>query len=389
MDSFSLFYLIKQNLKRASFETAIIIFSAAVAVGILFSTTLFVKSIENGLQTGTSVLGADLVVGPKGYETQMQTALVIGEPAIFSMNGSIEQQVAAIPGVKKTSSLLFLESLEAECCTAGSMFLIGFNSKTDFTITSFLKTNLKKPLNKNEIIIGSEVWYNIGDSVKFYNCSFKVVGILKPTGIGLDRAVFMPIETIYENFGLKDVKPVSVVLVQIKSSEKSEQVAEFITSNLSDVSIITADKLRDSVKHQLRSLRQNSLIVGSILWAISLLTICIAFSGIINGRRNEMRSLRAKGASQGLIFKLIVLEAILLTTIGGFLGIIFCTTIAYSFKNLIVASLRVPYLWPTSLYIGSLIVSSLIFAILTGLLAALYPIYGNILEYRDVSSKNN
>ena len=56
-------------------------------------------------------LGADLMVVPEGYETQVKDVLLLGEPNYFYMERSAEDIVRNIDGVEKVSAQFYLTSL--------------------------------------------------------------------------------------------------------------------------------------------------------------------------------------------------------------------------------------------------------------------------------------
>jgi len=66
---------------------------------------------------------------------------------------------------------------------------------------------------------------------------------------------------------------------------------------------------------------------------------------------------------------------LMLTFVGGLLGVVGGGVAMYSFSLLISKSLEVPYLWPTLVQIGRMIIISLGIAVFTGLVASLIPAF--------------
>jgi putative ABC transport system permease protein len=95
----------------------------------------------------------------------------------------------------------------------------------------------------------------------------------------------------------------------------------------------------------------------------------------VNERRREIGLLRAIGATGRFVFKMVVVEALMLTFVGGLLGVIGGGVAMYSFSLLISKSLEVPYLWPTLVQVGRMIGFSLGIAVFTGLVASLIPAF--------------
>ncbi|MFH1328584.1 MAG: multidrug ABC transporter substrate-binding protein, partial [Candidatus Bathyarchaeota archaeon] len=184
MKRIGLFYLIRRDISRRAFRTVITIICVGVMAATLFLGSILMTGVNNSLTTGVNRLGADLVVVPEGAGVKTQNALVMGEPTVHYMPKAVEQQVAAVSGVEKVSSQIFIRSLpNAPCCTA-EMFLIAFDPETDFTITPWLKTHLNSQLSRDEIIIGSLILSDVDGHLTFFGHEFIVKGVLDRTGMG-------------------------------------------------------------------------------------------------------------------------------------------------------------------------------------------------------------
>jgi putative ABC transport system permease protein len=79
------------------------------------------------------------------------------------------------------------------------------------------------------------------------------------------------------------------------------------------------------------------------------------------------------GANRGHVAAIILNEATLLSAAGGAAGILLGYVLLFSFKNLMLHYLRLPYLFPSTPELITLTAGALFFAIVTGLLAAFLP----------------
>jgi len=110
-----------------------------------------------------------------------------------------------------------------------------------------------------------------------------------------------------------------------------------------------------------------------VLWVLALLMIGFAFSMIVNERQRELGLLRSMGAKKRHVFRLIITEAVIISTAGGFMGLVAGSAILVTFKDLILHSLKLPYLLPSVTVLIELVAGALIFSSLTGLLSSLLP----------------
>ena len=212
-----------------------------------------------------------------------------------------------------------------------------------------------------------------------------MVGILDPTGIGIDDGGFVTLTSVYdmvkttesnETKRLLDVKPgdISALMVNVKPEYARGDVATAIETQVSGVAVVTSKELMSSsVARQLEGLRPYMLFIGGGFWAISVLMNGALFSMVVNERRRELGLLQAMGATRAYIFRLVMLEAVQLTAIGGLCGMVLGAAVIFGLKGTIEASLGIAYLWPSSGFIAIFSLGLLAMAIGTGILAALYP----------------
>lgn len=137
-------------------------------------------------------------------------------------------------------------------------------------------------------------------------------------------------------------------------------------------------------QRQIEQINQLSLIMLLILGAVALISLISASLGIVNTllmsiseQKRTIQIWRAAGASQGLISRLYVLQAIVLSSIGALLGAcigyVACRYLNTKLEAVLsaqgMATLQLPDT-PIWILIGSVVIS-----VTLALLAALYPAY--------------
>ena len=399
MNKIKIFGLATKNLKRKFIRTLILLLIVAVVTGTLLGATIFISGMQNALKIGTYRLGADILVVPEKNESQAKSALLSGEPASFYMDSDIFTKVKAIEGVKKASPQLFIKPTSFTCCYNVDTFLVAFDPESDFTITPWLQKNLKKPLVGNEVVVGSLLPIMTGDSIPFFGTQFTVAGTMEPTGMKFfDQSVFMTTEAAYamaENSFGKSMQPleleknkISAVLVQVQDGFTPDRIAIRIEHDIEGIKAIASDEVTSTVRRQLSGLLKGILVISSILWILALLMTGFAFYMIVNERQRELGLLRAMGARKGHIFSLIIAEAVVISLAGGIVGITAGASLLYAFKDMIIHSLKLPYLLPALPVLGELVVGAVLFALITGLLASLLPaVFASRMEPYDAIRK--
>ncbi len=373
-----------RNLRRKFVRTAVLLLLVAVVTGTLLGATIFISGMRNALRIGTYRLGADVLVVPEKNEAQAKAALLSGEPTSFFMDRSVYESVKKIEGVKRASPQLFIKPASFTCCYNVEAFLVAFDPESDFTVTPWLQKNLKKPLVGNDVITGSSLPVIKGDSLPFFGTLFNVVGTMEPTGMKFfDQSVFMTMDAAYAmaaNSKTKSMQPIdidsskiSAVMVQVQENFTPDRVAIRIEHDISGVKAIASDEVVSNVRRQLGGLLKGILGISALLWVISLLMMGFAFYMIVNERQRELGLLRAMGAKRAQIFSLIVTEAVLISITGGIFGVAIGFSLLLTFKDMIIKSLKLPYLLPSGVMLTELVIGAVLFAIVTGLLSSLLP----------------
>ncbi len=373
-----------RNLRRKVIRTIVLLLLVAVVTGTLLGATIFISGMKNALKIGTYRLGADVLVVPEKNEAQAKAALLSGEPTSFYMSRDVLDKVQKVGGVKRATAQLFIKPASFTCCANVDAFLVAFDPQMDFTIEPWLQKNLKKPLVDNEIIVGSTIPVIVGDTLPFFGTPFTVVGTMEPTGMKFfDQSVFMTMDAAYQmaaDSKAKSMQPITIdrneisaVLVQVQDNFTPDRVAIRIEHDVPGVKAIASDQVISTVRRQLGGLLKGILMISAVLWALALLMMGFAFYMIVNERQRELGLLRAMGAKKKHVFSLIVTEAVIVSVIGGIIGIAVGSALLFSFKGLIIESLKLPYLLPSVSVLGELVSGAIIFAILTGLLSSLLP----------------
>jgi len=384
MKKIRIFGLAVKNLRRKFIRSAVLLLLVAVVTGTLLGATIFISGMRNALKIGTYRLGADVLVVPEKNEAQAKAALLSGEPTSFYMDRAVYDAVKNVEGVRRASPQLFIKPASFTCCYNVDVFLVAFDPETDFTVTPWLQKNLKKPLVGNDVITGSSLPILKGDSLPFFGTMFNVLGTMEPTGMKFfDQSVFMTMDAAYlmaANSKTKSMQPIdldrnriSAVMVQVQENFTPDRVAIRIEHNVEGVKAIASDEVVSNVRRQLAGLLKGILAISAVLWVLALLMMGFAFYMIVNERQRELGLLRAMGARRGQIFNLIVTEAVLISVTGGLFGIGVGFSLLLVFKDLIVKSLKLPYLLPSGGMLAELVFGAIIFSIVTGLLSSLLP----------------
>ena len=204
--------------------------------------------------------------------------------------------------------------------------------------------------------VAAKLGYHVGDhltlshgvgEVSFHSHDdrpFSVTGILEATGTPIDRSVFITLqglEAIHADWedgapplpehAIKSadlqqrhlpIHELTAVLVGAKSRADSlglqRQWSDFKGEPLTAIIPgLALDELWEALSYAEDGLR----VVASFVVVVGLLGLLVSIYNSLNERRREMAILRSVGAGPGLIFALMILEAVLLTVVGAASGV--------------------------------------------------------------------
>lgn len=375
------------NLRRRPSRTSALIFLVTVLSAVLFLGSLISLSLQNGMARFSQLLGADILIVPKGYEQKTERILLHGEPSTFYMNAAWTKKILGIPGVRAASPQLFVASLNTDCC-ASTVQMIGFDQDTDFTVKPWIKSEICRKLSIDEIVIGANIAGTVGAKLRFFGRDYSIAAKMDNTGTGLDASVFMNIEAAERaaddyvaNSGAMGIPEdvVSSVTVLIQDGYSADDVALNISQAFKHenpgISVITAAKIISKVSGSLRATVGLITTLAVLFWILSVLVLGIVFAVILNERKREFGILRSLGATRKNLALLVLLESGLISLTGGVLGIGCCVLLIFSLGVPVLAALNLPYLQPSLMQFVVITMVSLCLSFATGPLASLVSIF--------------
>ena len=379
------FLLAFRNVTRNSFRSGVILASSALMAGFLIATNMIIGGAQTSLQLALERLGADIIVAPRESKGAMENAFLMGKPASMWMSRSILPEISSIEGVQAVSPQLFLSTLRgASCCSSPEMFLVAYEPETDFTLRPWLDEHLGEGLKLGEAIGGYYVFLPADqDRILVYGYALDLLGNLDGTGTGLDKSMFFTFETAYEIARLSPFQAVedmnipddsiSAVMIKITPGSNPIKIASQIEAAIPEASAVVSSNLFQTQREQIRGLMRTISLLMGIAWLLSIALIGLVFSMAINDRRREIGVLRALGSTRGNMLASLLSEGLMLALAGGLSGTIMSALAVYLFRNMIIASLGLPFLFPPLPSLIGMSVLGLGLALVSVTVGAVFP----------------
>ena len=342
-----------RNIQRRPFRSCCLIIIIMLFSATLFGGSVLMKNLSLGISGMANRLGADILVVPYGYEKNLEVALLRGEPSSFYLKADLIDRIKVIKGVEAVSPQLFIASLSAGCCTS-KVQLIGFDQQSDFVIKPWLQTQLSQPLTDQQVVVGSKITSNVGDEIKFFNHPFKIAAKMDSTGMGFDTSVFMTIpaaQSLMKSANLIEgdtdhfVNYVSSIFVKVDPDYQPKDVVNQMMPKYAidyNIDFVITKGMLSNISKWLKGFSTIVYSLSAIFWLLAIIVIFVIFSSSLNERKREISLLRILGASRSDLVKMLLRESLIISALGGIVGIVIAGVLIYAFSLLICQSIGLP-----------------------------------------------
>jgi putative ABC transport system permease protein len=227
----------------------------------------------------------------------------------------------------------------------------------------------------NAVIIGSETakTYNstVGSTITVNNETFKVVGIMKKVGSGwpltIDSSMVMSLahaQNISDRDGL-----VSTVIMVPSNGNSQQTVEDTLQSAYPKYDVYTEKDTQKTIDNQLKEVMIFMNMVIIMIFAVSMVLIMNVMMMSVKEKTKDIGTMRALGTKKRSIMLLIIYESLILSSIGGIIGILLISPV-YSLLGILMGATNFNFVLPTSV-----IVQVAVIVLVIGTFSGLLPAY--------------
>ncbi|MBC8384446.1 MAG: ABC transporter permease [Candidatus Cloacimonetes bacterium] len=370
-----------KNLKRKKIRSLLTIGGVSIAVAVLVSLLGFNNGYKLALNNDVDKMGYQVLVTAKGCPYEAATLMLKGGGGMRYMEQEVFDKIVQDERIDQITPQLMTTVYDADKeGGAGFTMFMGIHESyltlkpwTEFESGSWFSSE-----DADEVIIGYEAaeleQREVGDMIfiKGKDQILKVVGIFERTGTQDDGVMFMPLKTTQRIFEL----PNQLTGIGIKLKKLNDLMAfEEDLYDEASIQVISMAQVKGTILNLISSAQV-------MVTAVAIIAIFVAIVGVVNTilmsvfeRTQEIGVMKAIGASNLDIFKLIWYETIFICTIGGIIGGMLAV-LAGNLVEFFVKTL-LPYAPSGNLVhiTPNLLISTLIGAIILGLISGIYPAY--------------
>ena len=192
-----------RNLRHRRVRTMFLAALVLILSAALFTSRVLTESMKTCIDKTVDRIGADVIVAPGEYESDLSDSLFSGGLCSFYFEKSLMDQVKKTDGIDKISPQLYIASLDAACCSV-PVQIVAFEPESDFIVQPWMSGSNVSELKKGQTVVGSKITAKAGDKISFFGQEYEVAGKLEETGTSYDNCAFMNFETAYTLFDSSD-----------------------------------------------------------------------------------------------------------------------------------------------------------------------------------------
>lgn len=384
-----------RNIWRNKIRSLVVI--AAVAIGLYagiwssaFMKGMVVQRIDKVINTELS----NLQVHNPEFRKTSEFANYF--PEGFSLANDIRQ----LDHVKGVSNRIIIQSMASSAETAAGVMILGIDPDQEKQVTN-LSTKIIdgayfEGIKKNPVVIGKKLADKLNVKVRskivitaqdldnnIMSGAFRVAGIFNTNNNIYDESRIFVRYSDIQNLTLFPEGAGHEIAISLDDNEFLDPVQARIMEMGTGLEVLNWKELSPEMSYMTESMDLYMYIFIVIILLALLFGIINTMLMVVMERTKEIGMLMAIGMNKARIFKMIVLESILLSLVGGLLGI---------FIGVFVAKIRANHPIDLSTWAAGyealgydafvyldlqpdLLINVTIMVILTGIVAALYPAY--------------
>ncbi len=230
-------------------------------------------------------------------------------------------------------------------------------------------------------VLGSKMYQELfgnrsplGERIRIGADRFRVIGVMdakgQMLGFDLDDSVYVASGKALEMFDRQSLMEIDLLYQSDANSAMVEQAVKrqlIARHGSEDFTIITQNQMLEKMDSVLSVLTMAVGALGGISLLVGSVGIFTIMTIAVSERIGEIGLLRALGAERGMVFRLFLGEALLLS-VGGGLGGVVLGVLLVQLVNMLLPALPVQLAWS---YIGSAFVLSLLIGIAAGVAPAI------------------
>jgi len=313
-----------ESLKRRRSRFAFVLVALVLGVGTAVTLVSMARAMQREVGDELDRLGANIVLTPKSTVLGLAYSGVdLGDLAVDATElrmGDVEQ-IFTIPHRRNLSAVSpkLLGTLPVD---NRRLLVVGVRFDQERRVKSWWEIR-GRMAGDGEALLGSEAAELLGkregDTVRLGDQTLRVAGVLGPTGSLDDRAVYADLSLVQAALG----RPDAVSLVDVSALCRGCPIDAMVAEIASAVPNARVAPIRQALAVREQSVGQMARFayaVSVVVLLVGALAVMTTMMGSVTERTQEIGVLRAVGFRRAQVARLILLEALAVSIVGGAVG---------------------------------------------------------------------
>lgn len=363
-----------KNLLRRRGRTILTILGVAIAIAVLFSLLSFNSGYEKQLSGELDSLGIHILAVPKGCPYEAASLIIHGGVIPKYLSNSDVEEAKKIDGIEVASPMLlhqFYKDGEPHI-----VYGVIMNDVRRLKPWWKVEGRFFSGAEDNVMVIGQNLAekekLKVGDILPFGpdKTPFTIVGILERTDTQDDEFHFLPLQVAQRVFDKPD--QITTIAIRVSDISRISEISKEL-ENIPDIQVVTMTQVMGTIMNLVGSAR--TLLISVIIVAIIISAVGIMNTLLmsVNERTREFGMMKAIGASGLDIGRLVLIETLFISIVGGIIGLLFSilssSLIEGFVKGIIPYSPASKLMTPEPGLIGL----CLLFSVIIGFVCGIYP----------------
>lgn len=339
------------SLRRRKGRMAFIIIGLAVGVGTVVALRSLTVTMEQEIGAQLDQYGANIVIVPKASSQELSYGGVTLSAATFDLRQLKDEDISRIKSIKYANRLsLIAPKLLGAVEIDGQKFLLsGAELNQEVRMKQWWQVVGRVPSMTDELLVGYEAAQKLGvieaakpaghepmlhsdhasvrqPELKLLRTEltlggeeFRVVGVIRQTGAQDDQMIFAGLPTAQRVLH----KPGELSLIEVSALCQGCPIDDIVAQLSAALPDAKVSALQQAVRARLQTverLSRFSTALSVVMLLIGFIMVFITMMNSVVERTREVGVLRALGFRKSHIVRIFMIEAALISLLGGLLG---------------------------------------------------------------------
>jgi len=360
------------NLRRRKGRAAFLVAGLLIGVGTVVALISITQSMTGQTKANLQSYGANIVVTPRAKDVALSYGGISAGGVSVGQQSLSQADLARIATIPSHADISAVapQLVGAVRVKHRRVLLLGVQPEQQFKLKRWWSVGSgHAPTNDHELIAGAAaakaLGLTMGDYLHIAGRRFTVTGVLSETGSQDDSLLIVDLGAAQQVLH----EPGKVTLVEIAAlyaGAPVDRIAGEIGAALPQAKVTALQEAVKSRQQAIDQFRRFSYAIVGVVIAIEALVVFLTVMGSVSERTREIGVFRAIGFRQVHITRLILIEAVIASTVAGVLGYAAGMAITSIVLPLVAHSAEVA--WAPLLGLAAVVL-----AVAIGGLASLYP----------------